>query len=299
MRPGEITVAVATCGRPEALARCLSGLACGSALPGEVLVVDQCPSDLSSAVVDQAGLPRVSYLRQPRFGLSASRNLALAHATLPAFAVTDDDCVPDAGWVSALAAALGRPPTPAAVTGSVLPLGEGGPGLYAVSLRESPIAVDYVGRIPPWVAGSGANFAASCELLRSYGGWDERLGTGSPGRAAEDADLLYRILRDGFVVRYEPRAIVRHEWQTYERRLATRWSYGFGVGALCGLWFRRGDPFASRMLLAYLRLHVRPLVSALARGDRDGGQEHARAVASLAPGLIQGLRAPQRQRLRS
>ena len=287
----EITVAIATCGRPDALARCLAGLASGGGRPGEVLVVDQAPSEAARAAVEGSGLARARYLPQERRGLSASRNLALASASLPVLAVTDDDCVPEAGWVDALASALARAPAPAAVTGSILPLGDGAPGLYAISLRRSPTPVDHVGRVLPWATGSGANFAASRELLQAQGGWDERLGTGSPGKAAEDADLLHRLLRSGHVIRYEPAAIVRHEWQTRERRLATRWSYGYGVGAMCGLWLRRGDLFAPRLIVAYLRLHLRPLVSALARRDPGRAREHALAVAAVFPGVVHGLLA--------
>jgi hypothetical protein len=126
------------------------------------------------------------------------------------------------------------------------------------------------------------------------GGWDERLGTGSGGRAAEDSDLLYRLLLAGGTVRYEPRAVVRHEWQTRARRMATRWSYGYGIGAMCGLWLARRDPFALRMLVGYARLHVRPLLGAARHRDRSRAAEHARALGSLVPGLAYGLAARRR-----
>jgi hypothetical protein len=145
----------------------------------------------------------------------------------------------------------------------------------------------------PWAAGSGGNFAAHRDLLLRYGGWDERLGPGSPGRAAEDAELLYRILRAGGVIRYEPAAVVRHEWQTWERRLATRSSYGYGVGALCGMWLRRGDRFAARMLSAYGRDHVRQVAAAVRGRDRRSLNEHLRALAGLVPGLLYGWTHPR------
>ena len=209
---------------------------------------------------------------------------------MPILAVTDDDCAPDAGWVRAIDAALNRAPRADAVTGSVKALGPQPPGTFAVSLREGSQPIDYEGRIVPWTVGTGANFAARCELLRARGGWDARLGAGSPGMAAEDADLIYRILLGGGLVRYDPDAIIRHEWQTRERRLATRWSYGYGIGAMCGLWLRRGDPFVLRMLASYLRIHTAPLVRAALRGDRDGASQRGKALASMPAGLVHGLR---------
>ena len=286
-----IAVGVATCGRPDALRTCLDALAAQRLAPAEVVVVDQAPSDEARAAVAEAGPAGARYVEQERLGLSASRNLALELATADILAVTDDDCAPDPGWLEAVAAAFERPPRPDAVTGPILPLGEPPPGGFAVSLRTSAEPVDHRGRMQPWGVGSGANFAAPTELLRRHGGWDTRLGAGSRGRAAEDADLAYRLLAAGAVIRYEPAAVVRHAWQTRDRRLATRWSYGYGVGAMCGLALGRRDPYAVRMLAGYGRPHLRPLARALVRRDGFAAAERARALASVVPGLAYGLRA--------
>jgi GT2 family glycosyltransferase len=284
-----VTVAVAAYGRTEALERCLDALAAQTEPPGELIVVDQAPSVAARAAVDRFDTAEARYLEQQPLGLSASRNLALASTRTAHLAVTDDDCAPDPGWLATVAAALARPPRPDVVTGPILPVGEEPPGGFSISLRESGVAADHRGRMSPWGVGSGANFAAPVEVLRRNGGWDERLGAGSGGMAAEDADLLYRLLIAGATVRYEPGAIVRHEWQTRERRLATRWSYGHGIGAMCGLRLAAGDLYALRMLGGYARLHVRPLLGALRTRDRSLIAEHGRALASVAPGLLYGI----------
>jgi GT2 family glycosyltransferase len=286
-----ITVGVATCGRPDALGRCLQGFAAQSPQPSELIVVDQAPTKEARAAVEASGLAAVRYLEQPRLGLSASRNLALASASESVLAVTDDDCVPDRSWLAAVGRAFERRPAPGAVTGPVLPLGDGSPDTFAVSLRESTTPTDHLGRVIPWSVGTGGNFAARVPVLRSCGGWDERLGAGSGGQAGEDAELFYRLLLAGALIRYEPAAVIRHEWQTRERRRATRWSYGYGVGAMCGLWLARRDAYALRMLVSFSRLHLRPLLGGLRRRDRARVAEHARALASLAPGLVYGLGA--------
>jgi GT2 family glycosyltransferase len=292
--PGSVTVAISTCGRPEALARCLDALAAGTVSPGEVIVVDQAPLPETQAVIAVRRPLRVRYFKQARLGVSASRNLALANAKGRIHAVTDDDCVPDPDWVHELLTAFSRPPFPEAVTGRILALGPPPSGGYAVSLRESQRAADHSGRRVPWHVGSGGNFAARTEVLRKKGGWDERLGPGSSGRAAEDAELLYRLLSAGLTVRYAPAAVVRHEWQTRARRLATRDSYGYGTGAMLGILIRRRDLFAVRLLADYLWLQVRGLLSAMRRRDRFRYNGHARAIASVIPGAVYGIRAGPR-----
>jgi GT2 family glycosyltransferase len=290
--PG-FTIAVTTCGRPDALDHCLAGILAGTARPGELIVVDQEPSERSRAVCERHG---AVHLAQARLGLSAARNLALAHATGAVLATTDDDCIPDPGWLAALADALTRAPAVVGVTGPIAPNGTRPPGMYSVSGRESLEPRDYSGRMPPWRVGSGGNFAAPVDVLRALGGWDERLGAGSAGRAAEDSELFYRLLVSGATLRYEPRALVRHEWQTWEHRLATRSSYAFGVGALCGILLRERDAFATVLLTSYVRMHLDALPSALARRRRRTLQQHTRALASLPRGVVYGLTRRPRAR---
>jgi hypothetical protein len=154
--------------------------------------------------------------------------------------------------------------------------------------------MDHTSRVAPWRVGSGGNFAATTATLRDLGGWDERLGAGSPGLAAEDSDLLDRLLTQRLVVRYDPSVVIRHEWQLESRRLATRWTYGYGIGVLLGIRARSGDPFVLAMLCDYAWLHVRALLGAARRRDRAVVPQHWRALASLGPGMWHGLRAGPR-----
>ncbi len=200
--------------------------------------------------------------------------------------------MPDPGWIAGLAAALTRA---AGARGGERPDPAAARRAAARHLRH--LAPRVARDASTTRAGSGRGTSAAGRTsrrpraaLRALGGWDERLGTGSPGRAAEDADLLYRLLRGGGTVRYEPSAVVRHEWQPRARRYATRWSYAYGVGTMAGLWLARGEPEAARWLAGYARMHVRPLLGALRRRDRDGLRQHARAIGGLVPGAVHGLR---------
>jgi GT2 family glycosyltransferase len=292
-----ITVAIATRARPAALERCLAAVAAQTTVPREVIVVDQAPSQAARAAATEQALPGVRYVEQAPLGLSASRNLALAEARTELLAVTDDDCAPEPRWLAALVEAFGGSPARAAVTGPVLPPGERPPrGMFPVSLRESAVSADHSGRVLPWAVGTGGNFAGRVDVLRRCGGWDERLGAGSPGRAGEDADLIYRLLRAGYTIRYEACAVVRHDWQTAARRRATRSTYGFGIGAMSALWLRRGEAYALRMLASFLWMHVRGLLGGVRHGDPLRVGEHVRAIAALPPGLAYGARAASADR---
>ena len=286
-----MTAAVAACDRPDGLLRCLHGVLAGPVLPAEIVVVDQSRDDAVATALSSLRAPvPLHYFRMPREGLSASRNAAWRRAAQPAIAFTDDDCVPDPHWIGVADGVLGRDPDVAAVSGRVLPLGEERPGTYVVSPRTGTEAVEFTGRAVPWRVGTGGNFVARRPWLERVGGFDPRLGAGSPGRAAEDADLIYRLLAKGGRIRYEPRAVVYHERQTAAQRLSSRRGYGHGIGAFCAMYLRRGDFHAGRMLGGYLRDQSVSLARAALRRDWFVARQRLLALEGCAGGIVYGLR---------
>ncbi len=293
----QISATIATLDRPDALVRCLDALLSGGVLPAEVIIVDQSQNDATQEVVEARRNSKVPiiYVRQARRGLSASRNFALAHVRCPVIAVTDDDCVPDPGWIAAIARTFESAPALHALTGRVLPLGPETSDTYVVAVRESLSRQEFTGKTLPWIIGGGNNFAMKRDWFERAGGCDEHLGVGSPGKAAEDMDLFYRLLRAGATIRYEPNALVYHERTSKGRRLATRWSYGFGIGAFCSLWLRRGDFYALRVLMNWLGWQSRELI--VAGQHRRWPEAHQRLLSlrGTLGGLVYGLRVNLRE----
>ena len=286
-----VTAALAACDRPGGVLRCLSGVLAGAALPAEIIVVDQSRDDAVAGALSSVVSPvPLHYQRMRREGLSASRNAAWTRATQPAIAFTDDDCVPDREWIAVVDEVLAADPDLAAVSGRVLPLGEERPGTYVVSPRSSRDTREFTGRAVPWMVGTGGNFAVRRAWVERVRGFDPRLGAGSPGRAAEDADLIYRLLTEGARVRYEPRAIVYHERQTAEQRLSSRRGYGHGIGAFCAMYLRRGDLYAGRLLGGYLRTQTAGLARATVRRDWFVARQRLLALRGCASGVLYGAR---------
>src|SRR5262249_38380778 len=217
------------------------------------------------------------------------RNLAFSHARFSVVAVTDDDCVVDPSWISAIDQVFNGPHPPTAMGGRVLPLGQATPNSYAVSLRTGQISAEFSRKVPPWVVGSGGNFAVKRDWWQRVGNYDERLGAGSLGQAAEDMDLIYKLLRAGATIQYNPNAIVYHERQTESRRLETWASYSYGIGSFCGKWLRQGDPYALWILGQWCVWHGKRLLLAIAQQNSEVLQR-ALTLKGTFLGLIHGLR---------
>jgi len=292
--PADVSVAISTMHRADALSRCLHAIWRGNVRPREIVVVDQSGDNLSERVVREhaaAGLP-VLYERTATPGLGASQNVAVRRASSTFVAVTDDDCIVDERWLEVVMRAFASDPALDVVTGRVLALPAEGERTWPVSLRESTTRTVFAADAMPWDVGSGNNFTVRRATFLRIGGCDERLGPGSPARGGVDMDLFYRLLRAGARIRYEPDAIVRHERQDYAARLARRPMYGHGMGTMVALRFRESDPGAVRLFTGWIALRLRLLARAALRRDGRAAREELVMLWSRIAGIGHGLRAP-------
>lgn len=288
----DISVAIATMNRPEALAICLKTLLAGEVLPAEIIVVDQSADDQTRRVVEScvAGPVSLVYIHHNGRGLGLAQNIAIDRANNSIIAVTDDDCEPAQDWVARIQQSFAPPDSIDGLTGRVLPAGPETPEGYAVSSRTSTVRVEFSGKALPWYVGSGNNFALKREWLERIGGNDERLGPGSPGQGGVDMDLFYRLLRAGARIRYEPDLLVYHARTSRAGRISRRIPYGYGMGACCSLWLRQKDYFALRVLLSWFILRTRRLFEGILRKRWMLVYEELLVLAGTVGGFANGFR---------
>ena len=225
------------------LAGCLEALAGTLRGDDELVVVDSCSRDEASLTVARDHGARALRCALP--GASRARNTGWRAAHQQAVAFVDDDVRVQPGWAPALRAALVRHPEASFFTGR-LGTDPGAPAAerpVALLDREAPCAVT---RATVRDVGHGANLAVRRHALMAVGGFDERFGPGARWPAAEDLDLLDRLLAAGHGGRYEPTVAAWHlQWRTRRHLLPLEWSYGTGQGArLARLW--ADDPGRAR-----------------------------------------------------
>lgn len=215
-------------GRIEAALASLRGVA-------EVVVVDDGSSDGTGDVARAAGA-RVLRHERPR-GPAAARNAGLAAARTPLVLMVDADTSAPPGWAEPLLGALADPEV-LLVAPRVLGLDRRGGSLVERYERvQSPL--DQGSR--PGLVGPGRDIAfvpaagllVRREDLLALGGFDEQLATG------EDVDLCTRAADAGWLLRYDPAVVLRHDHRTRLRSMLTR-RYQYG-GAGAQLWLRHPE----------------------------------------------------------
>jgi cellulose synthase/poly-beta-1,6-N-acetylglucosamine synthase-like glycosyltransferase len=288
-----ITVAIPTLDRPMELACCLEGLFQGTILPAEVLIINQGRFHIVEQVIlqfrTQYSIPLI-HCTQPLKGLSAARNLATNQAHCHIIAFTDADGVPDPDWLAHIERVLISTPTADGITGSIELLGTGEPSEFPISIRNHKKRMTFQRRALPWQVGSGGNFAIRRSWLFLVGGFDERLGVGSPGKAAEDTDLFYRLLRAGMAIQYEPAMVVYQKRQDATHLIRSFWNYSYGIGAFTAKHFRRGDVFAAYSLVVWLFWLIWRTASSIVRRNKIYAGEGLLSLKGCSHGLAYGFR---------
>ena len=251
-----VSVVVATYDRPGDLARCLDSLtAQDTRRRVQVVVVDNHPaSGLTRAVV--ARFPGVCLVEETRGGLSYARNRGIAESTGDIIICTDDDVVCPPEWIERLVAPF-RHADVMIVTGNVLPLeleneaqrlfeAYGGLGRGFRPFRADSEWFRRGRRaVPTWELGCTANAAFRATVFSdpAMGLMDEALGAGTPTGCSEDTYVFYRVLKNGFTLLYEPRAVV---WHRHRNTLAAlrRQIYSYSKGHVAyqlTTWLNDGD----------------------------------------------------------
>jgi mycofactocin glycosyltransferase len=258
--PQDVTVVIPVRDRQAELARCLAGLSGGSGgagrsgkaggddspagsggsrgvvPPGEhsppglaaVIVVDDASGD-AAAVARIAAAAGARALRRPvNGGPGAARNTGLVASDTPLVAFVDSDCVPGPGWLEALLPHFADPAV-GAVAPRIVPdaLGrtwlaryEGASSTLDMGTRASVVRP---GSRVPYVPGA----ALVVRKAAAGAGFAEDMQVG------EDVDFVWRLATDGWRVRYEPAAAMRHQHRVrLQAWFARRKDYGTSAADL-------------------------------------------------------------------
>jgi glycosyltransferase involved in cell wall biosynthesis len=190
----------------------------------EVIVVDDGgDTPLDATISSFRSDLTISLLQQANAGPAAARNAGAQCARGEFLAFTDDDCLPEPGWLKELAEALIQAPE-CMIGGATVNAATG--NLCSVT---SQLIVDVVYRhynADPSRARflAANNLALSARGFREIGGFDPRF------RTAEDRDLCDRWLHRGRRIIYHPGARIRHA-RALNPRSFCRQHFEYGRGA--------------------------------------------------------------------
>ena len=280
----DTTLVICTRERPRLVAETIQSIVSGTALPSEIMVIDQSSqrNDALSAMARSQDC-RIRYIHAAGRGVCWARNRGVSESRGKIVAFTDDDVLASDGWFEALVRPLVEGDRRAVITGPLLPAAPEVPGGFQLALRNGAQPEVFTRPGPRDVLVS-ANMAIPRRVLEEVGPFDLRLGPGTPYPAAEENDYGLRLLRHGCTIHYTPEAHLYHRlWREPREYLALRWRYGLGQGGFYGKWLLTGDAYPRRRLLIQLSHYAVRLPWRLVREPR-----RAAGDAVFVAGLLYG-----------
>jgi cellulose synthase/poly-beta-1,6-N-acetylglucosamine synthase-like glycosyltransferase len=207
-----------------------------------VLIVDNNSTDDTRSVVEHAfGRSRipVSYIFEPRQGVSHGRNAGIQRARAPIIAFTDDDIRPAPDWIASIWQAFAAHPEIECLGGKVLPRWPEHVPSWLTKRQTAPLAIlDRGDREIPL----GADYAAPCLYganLACRRSAFLRAGLFSPEYLrTEDREIQLRMWRAGVRGLYVPTVVA---WVDVPPERLTK--------AYFRMWFDRTGPLHARMRL--------------------------------------------------
>jgi len=222
----------------------------GDELPDEILVADQsdtCDRALQSFAAAQRC--SIKYLWTESRGLSRGRNLGAAASESDVLVFADDDMLAARDWYRELMQVARARGLQTAITGRVLPGAVEVLGGWIPSLVIGERPAVYRGRLDTDIL-AGGHMAVWRRTFNAVGRFDERLGAGSKYASAEDNDLGFRLLGDGYTIEYVPQAVLYHRaWRPSRDFLRVAWTYGQGKAGYYCKHFSVHDPYMLRRLI--------------------------------------------------
>ena len=271
-----VSVVIVSRGRPDALKRCLTGVAQLQYDPFEVVVVAD-PAGLAAA----GAMPFAEALKLEAFdeaNISAARNLGVVHAAGELVAFIDDDAVPEPLWLKHLAHAA---------ESGVAALGGFVRGRNGISFQWRAQSLDGGGLPEPLevhperptvlhppkgraVKTEGTNMAVRREVLVALGGFDPAFRY-----FLDETDLNMRLARAGHGTAIVPLAEVHHGFEANAVRSAARVPRDlFEIGASWAVFQRKhmGRHAHAGHWAARRAEQRRRLVEHMVRGNLEPGQ---------------------------
>lgn len=244
-----VSVIVVSRGRPDALRRCLTGVAQLQYRQFEVVVV-ACPEGIE--VTEQMDvMPDIKCIAFDEANISAARNIGLEHAAGEVVAFIDDDAVPEPQWLHHLVA-------PAAHS-HVAAMGGFVRGRNGISYQYKARTLDAQGtpvdvEIDPYQATllappkgraiktEGTNMAFRREALVAIGGFDPAFRF-----FLDETDVNMRLARAGHATALVPLAQVHHGFAASATRRDDRVPRDlYEIGASWGVFQRKHIPKEDR-----------------------------------------------------
>lgn len=215
----------------------------------EIIVVDNHPQSISKNSIDMLNKGsgrKIRYFQEPRRGKCYALHLGIKESFGNILTFTDEDNLPEKDYLCNIQKEFNANSDIKIITGKVL---KKNPGDAYMTIKEDNDYNIYSWPCSPWKVGHGSNVSIKKEVLKRIGVYDIGFGPGTFVGSAEDTDLIYRILKNGYKILYSPKIINYHDHgrNSVEEIKNVKYAYAKGRGAFYCKHILRGDIYVAKL----------------------------------------------------
>lgn len=207
----KIVVLITTLNRPDVISDAITSILNNTYKDFELIIVDQSTNNKTQEIVEGYILvdKRVRYLPMSTRGKTKALNYGIRNCNTDIIAMTDDDCMVSKDWIEKIVATFRDYPDLALLFGSVEASSyDATKGIVPTYLPSEKRFFKLHSRFVK--TGIGANMVIRKNFLDTVGGFDEKLGPGTPLVRCEEYDFFYRVRKKGLGVGVLPSLKVVH-----------------------------------------------------------------------------------------
>lgn len=179
----------------------------------EIIVVDASEGKLDDIRQEFKNVRWIYYYNKTKKNktISEQRNLGIKKANGDIIVFIDANCIPKLNWLIELIKPI-REEGENVVWGNVKSIGN--------NSKHHDVGLNRIYKGKYLSECGAANIAFKKNILASVGIFDEKF------EAGEDIDFSWRIIDKGYKIRYEPKAIIYHNWGEWKNEKGRAISYG-------------------------------------------------------------------------
>jgi glycosyltransferase involved in cell wall biosynthesis len=218
MKP-KITILIATRNRPHQIKQCLKSILQNSFRDYQILIADQSDDEKTIEAINSFHSKKINMIRMQK-GKSKGLNLLIKKAKTEILAFTDDDCIVDKDWLQTISQTYKNHPKLAGIFGNTYGykpedhLQNFCPSLFKVEKFQ----IHTFKNLNYYHVGLGNNMSLKKSVIEKIGHFQEWLGVGSIGKSGEESEIIFRILKNNFILATNPKMIVYHNrWLNYKQ----------------------------------------------------------------------------------
>lgn len=223
----KFSIIIPTLNRTEELERCIISLNNLLYKDYEIIIIDQSSNDETRNMIKRYN--NVIYRKISISSSSAARNEGIKIAWGEYVCFLDDDAEYPEDYLNIILDSIEKNTDICGICGRILEK-----GTKKAYLRKMELINSGKMSIKDFDIVAGAALVLNLKILKKVGLFDERFGVNCEFGAAEEADLVLRLIYDDFCVYYIKEAVVYHPCPNIKNYTNHKiFNYGTGYGALC------------------------------------------------------------------